>query len=194
MNHIAHCLLSYNDDDLLLGNFIGDYVKGQHWRTYPEGVQRGILLHRAIDAFTDSHPATRQSVQRIRAHAGRYSPPVVDILYDHLLCREWDQCSRHPFESFAGWVYQSLDRSAGAFPPELGRRWPAMLNGRFLHGYKEPPGLTWVLRQFNLRLGGILQTDQLIPFFFEEIDQFAADFNGFFPDLANFVRTERSLH
>ena len=64
MNHVAHCFLSYPDAELLFGNFIGDYVKGRTWQDYPEGVQRGILLHRAIDVFTDTHPAKLASVSR----------------------------------------------------------------------------------------------------------------------------------
>ena len=54
MNHLAHCFLSFGDEDILLGNFLGDFVKGHDWEKYPRGIQRGILLHRAIDSFTDN--------------------------------------------------------------------------------------------------------------------------------------------
>ena len=194
MNHIAHCLLSYADDDLLVGNFIGDFVKGRSWERYSPGVQRGILLHRAIDRYTDTHHATRESIRRIRPFAGRYSPPLVDILYDHLLCRQWSVCSPTPFEQFAGWVYTCLDRRSGEFPLELSKRWPQMLQGRFLEGYRQPEGLKWVLLQFNKRLDGSVEMEGLVPFFFEEIDRFTADFQGFFPDLLEFVRQQRGGH
>ena len=84
MNHLAHCFLS-DDDDILLGNFIGDYIKGSTWKLLPEPVQKGIFIHRHIDAYTDAHEACDRSVNRIRTFAGRYSPPMVDVLYDHIL-------------------------------------------------------------------------------------------------------------
>ncbi len=75
MNHTAHCLLSYPDEQVLIGNFIGDYVKGRVWESFAPEVQRGILLHRTIDSFTDNHTAVRASVARIRPFAGRFSAP-----------------------------------------------------------------------------------------------------------------------
>ncbi len=192
MNHTAHCMLSFADEDLLLGNFIGDYVKGKTWEDYPQGVQRGILLHRTIDSFTDNHPATRETVNRIRPFAGRYAPPVVDILYDHLLCLQWDVFGPCPFDEFAFWTYAHLDIRSAEFPAALRKRWPHMLTGRFLHGYRNSAGLGWVLQQFNQRLDGRVEVGRLLPFFFEHLDLFLQDFNVFFPALAAQVQTERA--
>ncbi|MBK8919992.1 MAG: DUF479 domain-containing protein [Saprospirales bacterium] len=183
MNHTAHCLLSYPDEALLLGNFIGDYVKGSAWKRYPLGVQRGILLHRAIDSFTDHHPATRASIARVREFAGRYAPPVVDILYDHLLCLQWDACCQVEFDVFANWVYASLDARSGEMPAELQARWPHMREGRFLQGYQTREGLEWVLGQFSRRLNGAVDAGALATHFFAGIADFASDFSAFFPDL-----------
>lgn len=184
-------MLSFADEDLLLGNFIGDYVKGRSWLDYPKGVQHGILLHRAIDGFTDNHPATRETVSRIRPFAGRYAPPVVDILYDHLLCLQWDTYGPCSFDEFATWTYHHLELRSGEFPGALRRRWPQMLAGRFLHGYLEAAGLEWVLQQFNSRLNGQLDVERLLPFFFENMPVMREDFNAFFPALAAYVREER---
>ena len=193
MNHVAHCFLSYPDDAVLFGNFIGDFVKGKSWQTYQPGIQRGILLHRAIDAFTDAHPLTRQSAGRIRPFAGRYAAPAVDILYDHLLIRHWKLYAPDlPFDTFAGWAYNSLDKNAAEMPEGLHRRWQQMLAGRFLHGYGSREGMEWVLNQFSRRLNGHLDAMGLSRFFFQEIAVFSTDFNGFFPDLAEHVRLKRS--
>lgn len=192
MNHVAHCLLSVADPDLLLGNFIGDFVKGKAWQDFAPGIQRGILLHRAIDAFTDEHPAIRDSVARLRPYAGRYTAPVVDVLYDHLLCLEWERVSPDlPFDDFARWVYDSLDQRAGDMPAELQRRWPHMLNGRFLDGYRSRRGLEWALGLFNRRLEGRLAVPELTDYFFGEIDVFLSDFRVFFPDLDRHVQQFR---
>lgn len=183
MNHTAHCFLSFRNPDVLLGNFIGDFVKGSRWQNYPTRVQRGILLHREIDSYTDNHSAVRTSVQRIRSYAGRYSAPVVDILYDHLLCLHWDQFSPVSFDAFADWVYNSLDARQDEMPPVLQRRWPYMVQGRFLHGYQTREGLQWVLQQFAKRLPPEFSADNLSSFFFDRLEEFSSDFKTFFPDL-----------
>lgn len=192
MNHLAHCFLSFGDEDVLVGNFIGDFVKGSQWKAYPEGVQRGILLHRAIDSFTDSHPMTDRSVERLRPFAGRWSPPFVDILYDHLLARSWERHAGEPFEVFAEKTYRRLEKRATDMPSVLQERLPKMVTGRFLHGYQLREGVEWVLNSFQRRLPpGYVDTSALGRFFFDEVEAFAEDFEAFFPDLL--AEARRSL-
>lgn len=183
MNHLAHCFLSFGDEDLLLGNFIGDFVKGRDWERYPPPVQRGILLHRSIDSFTDNHPLAVQSATRIRAYAGRYARPFVDILYDHLLAIYWDKHSTEPFSVFAEKTYVQLNNRVNEMPPFLQERLPKMLAGQFLHGYTHREGLDWVLQQFSKRIPGKIDQQALSNAFFEQIETFSTDFNGFFPEL-----------
>lgn len=193
MNHVAHCFLSYPDEEVLFGNFIGDFVKGKSWQDFMPEIQKGILLHRAIDAFTDNHPVARTSAGRIRRFAGRYAAPVTDILYDYLLIRNWNRYAPDlPFDTFAGWAYQSLGKKEAVMPLVLRRRWPQMLAGRFLHGYGSREGLDWVLNQFAGRLNGHLDAAALSGYFFTEISLFSDDFNGFFPDLTEHVRIRLS--
>ena len=189
MNHLAHCFLSFDDEDVLLGNFIGDFVKGSDWQKYPREVQKGILLHRRIDSYTDNHHMTDQSVRRIRPFAGRYAPPFVDILYDHLLAIKWDAYSPLGFDQFAENTYQRLQNRVSEMPAPLNERLPLMLKGRFLHGYRQKEGLEWVLQRFSSRLPGQFDASALGAFFFDEIAHFSSDFDVFFPDLLNEVRT-----
>lgn len=191
MNHLAHCFLSFEDEDILVGNFIGDFVKGKDWENYPPGIQKGVLLHRTIDSFTDSHEMTDRSVARIRPHAGRYAPPFVDILYDHLLAINWEKYSSESFNSFAESTYSRLEKRADDMPKALRARLPKMLAGKFLHGYTNREGLDWVLGKFSLRLAGNFDATALSNCFFQEIDHFSADFNAFFPDLINKIKESR---
>jgi acyl carrier protein phosphodiesterase len=190
MNHLAHCFLSLGDEDLLTGNFIGDDVKGNDWKNYPEGVQQGIILHRTIDSFTDNHPMTGRSKERIRAFTGRYAPPVIDILYDHLLAIHWAEYSNEPFDEFAVKVYKRLKNRAEQMPEPVRQRLPHMLAGRFLHGYQSRAGLMWVLERFNQRLGGKMDTSGLSDHFFATLPRFSDDFAGFFPDLIHKVKEQ----
>ena len=54
MNYLAHAFLSFQQPDILVGNMISDFVKGKSKFTYTPGIQKGIMLHRAIDQFTDA--------------------------------------------------------------------------------------------------------------------------------------------
>lgn len=188
MNHLAHCFLSFGEEDILIGNFIGDFVKGNTWKNYAQGVQHGILLHRTIDAFTDDHPASRQSKERIRSFAGRYAAAVTDILYDYLLAIHWDDYATVPFDVFAEKTYGQLKNRVKEMPAELQERLPRMLAGRFLHGYTTREGLQWALDRFSRRMIGGMDTVALVNYFFENIKVFSEDFQLFFPDLFNAAR------
>lgn len=189
MNHLAHCYLSYCDSDLLLGNFIADYVKGRRWEAYPPGVQRGILLHRAIDAFTDEHPSVRQSVVRVRPIAGRYAGPVIDILYDFLLAEQWATVAEQPFEEFVGETYAILKSRHGEMPPPLDERLPRMLAGDFLTGYARTEGLDFVLDRFSRRLSGAFDWRVLRDHFLQDKSSYLREFISFFPLLDAHARS-----
>jgi acyl carrier protein phosphodiesterase len=90
MNHLAHFVLSGGDADLAIGNFVADFITNRQLPDFSAGVQRGIWLHREIDAFTDSHPIVKQSTKRLHPFHHKYSPVIVDVYYDYLLAKNWD--------------------------------------------------------------------------------------------------------
>ncbi len=193
MNHLAHCLLSGESESVLLGNFIGDYVKGSAWKLYPPGVQYGLLLHRHIDSFTDGHAIARRSVHHLRPVAGRYAAPVNDVLYDHLLAIHWHKYVPVSLDTFAESTYLRLSAQTDLMPPELQERLPRMVAGRFLQGYGERAGLAWILDRFSMRLGQKFDAESIISHFFDQINLYSEDFTGFFPELQESVRNYRPV-
>lgn len=97
MNYLAHIYLSGEDDQLKIGNFIADSVKGRKFIGFPHQVKNGIILHRAIDTYTDSHPVVKKSVHRLFPVYSHYSAVIVDILYDHFLAANWHEYSKTPW-------------------------------------------------------------------------------------------------
>ena len=83
MNFLAHAYLSFGDPEILVGNMIADMVKGKQIEQYPEGIQRGIHIHRQIDTFTDRHPIPLDTMTIFKKSAGRYAGPFLDVSYDH---------------------------------------------------------------------------------------------------------------
>ena len=64
---------------------ISDFVKGKKKFDYPSAIQKGIILHRFIDTFTDSHEATREAKEIFRPAYRLYSGAFTDVVYDHFL-------------------------------------------------------------------------------------------------------------
>jgi acyl carrier protein phosphodiesterase len=184
MNHLAHCYLSFGNEDHLVGNFMGDDIKGNDWQQYPAGIQKGILIHRQIDAFTDAHPLTHIAMDRIRPWAGRYSGPIYDILCDHLLTRCWaDHVPEQSLDAFADSTYAMLNRRQSDLLPQLQERLPRMIAGDFLRGYGNAEHLLWIFNRFGHRLRQPVDWPALLSHFMADIEVFQKDFDVFFPEL-----------
>ncbi len=87
---------------------MADGIRGHDYEHYPIEVQKGILLHRAIDTFTDAHPVFRQSKHRLHEKYGHYSGVIMDIIYDHFLAKNWATYSNEKLEDYAERFYKSL--------------------------------------------------------------------------------------
>lgn len=107
MNYLAHLALSHDNSGVMLGNFIGDYVKGSNYSRYSPKVRTGILLHRKIDDFTDNHPIVKESSLLLKDAYGRYAGVIVDMFYDHFLASDWDKYHpNQPLGKFVSRVHQ----------------------------------------------------------------------------------------
>lgn len=146
MNYLAHALLAGDDADCRLGGLLGDFIKGPLWPPPPglaPAVVRGIVLHRRIDSFADSHPAFQRSRQRVSAERRRYSGILVDLFYDHFLAAHWKRYSPEPLEVFTAGVYALLGERA--LPERLAQILPAMRADDWLAGYREAAAIGWAL-------------------------------------------------
>jgi acyl carrier protein phosphodiesterase len=90
MNYLAHAVLSFENDSILVGQFIADDVKGKHWMNYETDIKKGILLHRFIDDFTDNHPSVLQLKSRLYSSLGKFAGVALDVLFDHCLSIRWE--------------------------------------------------------------------------------------------------------
>lgn len=112
MNYLAHAWLSFNDNGILVGNMLSDFVKGKQRYTYNEAVQKGITLHRSIDEFTDTHPVTGAAKQVFRASLGLYAGAFTDVVYDHFLALDETQNSETGWREFTAGTYSVLKEYA----------------------------------------------------------------------------------
>lgn len=141
MNFLAHLYLSGDSDEIAVGNFISDYVKGQEYKSYPPQIQKGILLHRKIDGFTDSHPIVRQSKAYFAPRYHKYAGVIVDVLYDHFLATEWNKFSDYEFDAFVLDVHNLLKNNSEYIPEGVKRFLPYFIRNNWLISYKQLEGL-----------------------------------------------------
>jgi acyl carrier protein phosphodiesterase len=187
LNFLAHTYLSGDNDDLKIGNFLGDFVKGRLNKLsnsqYSEGIIKGMALHREIDFFTDSHPVVRQSIDRLQPKYHKFSGIVVDMFYDHILARNFDYYSTVTLEMYSQNFYQLLKKRQSEIPEAMERMIESMIKRNWFVSYRRYEGIEWSLQGISKRLSfksGIenaaedLERDYLL---------YEAEFNVFFPQL-----------
>ena len=108
MNFLAHLHLSYPSAPLMTGNFLADNLKRADVIELPESVRKGILLHHQIDAYTDSHPIVKEAKRRLYPHHRKYAGVILDIWYDYLLMRHWEDLHGSSFHVFELDAYRLL--------------------------------------------------------------------------------------
>jgi len=187
MNFLAHLYLASPDEELMVGNFIADHVKGRSFARYGPGIAEGITMHRAIDDFSDTHPLVRQSAERLRPRYGRYGSVIVDIFYDHFLASNWPQYSPTPLAAFAEQTYQLLQRNEAMLPENSKRFLGYARQYDILTAYAQVEAIERVMLGMSRRAkfvsGMEYATEELNAFYLE----FAAEFAQFFPDLQTFI-------
>jgi acyl carrier protein phosphodiesterase len=108
MNYLAHIFLSGSDKQIQLGNFIGDAVKGRSYNNFPQRISEGILLHRAIDTYTDNHPTVKKTIQLLKPYFGRYSGILLDIYFDYFLASRFSEYSKISLKRYTKYFYFNM--------------------------------------------------------------------------------------
>ena len=136
MNYLAHAYLSFNNPEVLVGNMISDFVKGKKKFDYPESIQNGIMLHRYIDTFTDTHEATKEAKEVFRPHYRLYSGAFVDVVYDHFLATDPTEFTESSLLDFSQQVYSTLDKQVHWLPERFALMFPYMKEHNWLFNYR----------------------------------------------------------
>ena len=185
MNFLAHIYLSGEDDFVKIGNFMADSIRGSQYLDYPNSLQKGILLHRHIDSFTDAHPIYRKSKHRLHEKYGHYSGVIMDIAYDHFLAKNWSKYSYEKLEDYAADFYQLMqdnyeiltERTKGMLPYMIGRNW--------LVSYATIAGLEMILFQMDYKTKHRVRMQEAIVEIQDFYTEFESEFFQFFEELMN---------
>ena len=190
MNYLAHTYLSGNNDNIKIGNFLGDWVKGSDYMKYSEDIRTGITLHRNIDSFTDRHPIVRQSASRFRARYARYSGVIIDILYDHYLANNWKDFCDVPLREYVNRMHNVMLNNLELLPPRLKNYLPEFMNERWIERYATLEGIRDVLDTMSKRTSLPKETEFAIGVMEASYDDFRHEFYDFFGQIIEFVEAK----
>ncbi|MGB5360898.1 MAG: acyl carrier protein phosphodiesterase [Eudoraea sp.] len=188
MNFLAHIYLSFGDDEITIGNFIADSIRGNKYKHLPDRIQKGILLHREIDTYTDAHPITRLSSKRLHQNYSHYSRVIVDIFYDHFLAKNWRQYSDTPLDIYVDKFYDLLEDNITILPDGTKRMIPYMISDNWLLNYAKMEGISRVLKGMNRRTNNKSKMNFAILDLEENYEAFESEFTGFFNELVVFSK------
>ncbi len=187
LNFLAHTFLSGDSEEILIGNFIADFIKGNQFEDYSATIVDGIFLHRNIDSYTDQHTVVRDSIHRLRPDYGKYSGVVVDIYYDHFLAINWSKYTHKTLKEHAQWVYQVLQKHQNILPPRVQQILPNVVHYNWLENYAYLENIERALIRVGERAKYNPNIELAIHNLKKDFQAFDQDFQKFFPDLVNHV-------
>ena len=181
MNYLAHIFLSYQNNDILLGNFAADFIRNKEVKKLPDSQVNGVLLHRLIDAYTDIHPDVKRSTKRLRPLQAKYAPVVSDILFDYILAKNWDMFHPVPLDTFKLEVYERLAGKVPEFPEKAQSKVSKMVAGDFIRSYQSLDGIHSVFERMDKRTSFPSRFAEATEQLRLDEDKYTEDFVKFFP-------------
>jgi len=192
MNFLAHLYLSGKEEDVIVGNFVADAIKGNLLQRFPEGMERGIRLHREIDHYTDHHPVFITSRSRLSSKYRVYSGVIVDLYYDHFLAKYWNEFSEEKLQHLVSSTYFLMIRKFHLLPPRSRRILPFMITQNWLVGYGDFDILQKVFNGMSRRTSHLSGIEHAILDLKADYALYENDFRIFFPDIINHIDKYRS--
>jgi acyl carrier protein phosphodiesterase len=187
MNYLAHIFLSGSDENVIIGNFIGDYVKGRDFNLYPPGIKQGILLHRRIDAFTDKHKIVHQSMSYFAPKYHKYAGIIIDILYDHFLANNWEKFSPQPLLVLKENLFECLKRNYVNLPERVQFFVPSFIKNDWISIYASIDGIINVLLRMSNRTTLPDESEFAREILHKYYIQLQSEFLTYFPDIIRYV-------
>lgn len=189
MNHLAHVFLAPDSPEARVGSILGDFTRGVDLSRLPEGVQRGVRHHRAVDSFTDRHPEVLASKACFSSERRRFAGVALDILYDHYLLRHWQRFSYVDRDIFVQNIYSELQRYEHLMPVSMVKVARRMVWHDWFGVYRDLENIGYALDRvagrvrFPNRFSGIIdeirannaELEERFLAFFSELQNFAGD-------------------
>lgn len=185
MNFLAHSYLSFTDDQII-GNLIGDFIKNRDKKNLREGIQQGVMLHRAIDAFTDVHPKVSEAKTVFQPLVRLYSGAFVDVVFDYFLANDAEIKTSDEWMRHTEHVYEVLYRSENELPENFRLMLLKMKADNWLYNYRYDWGIDYSIRNVLHKAKFLTADTPVFELFLQNKPFLKTCFDDFFPDLHEF--------
>lgn len=193
MNFLAHQYLSGPDDQLKIGNFLADMIRGKEIERFDNGIQKGILLHRSIDQFTDSHKAVKEAIKLFKETQGKYASVIVDITFDHFLAFHWKKYHSKELNVFANEFYDLMASNYSILPEKVQYMIPRMKQQNWLYEYQFLDGIQQAYEGISRRASFDSNMANARVGLEKNYDQLNQLFEAFFSDIIKHVKSQDVL-
>jgi acyl carrier protein phosphodiesterase len=188
LNYLGHAYFSYNHPEILVGNLISDFVKGKKKFDYPPDIQKGIQLHREMDVFTDTHPATQRAKEVFRPHYRLYASAFVDVVYDYFIANDPAIFNKTSLMDFTQITYEYLTQKQNWFPEKFALLFPYMKSQNWLFNYRYTWGIEKSFAGLARRASYIIETETAFLLFENHLDLLARCYEDFNRVIKKFAR------
>ncbi|MGO4893010.1 ACP phosphodiesterase [Flavobacterium sp. W21_SRS_FM6] len=184
MNYIAHIHIANHTQTSLLGNFLGDFVKGSSLIHLPRELAIGVQLHRKVDSFTDNHELVKNLRKMFPSELRRVAGIIIDITFDYLLMQQWDGLTLQTKEQVLTRFYHQLSVFDGIDTHHFKRLSHSLVTDRWLLEYQQADTCLRAMKSIERRLNNkIIFADTAYVFFLANLPEFETTFTAFYPEL-----------
>lgn len=179
MNYLAHSLLSYTDGQLV-GNMIADFIKNNERENFPLEIQEGIKLHRAIDTFTDSHPAVSEAKKIFSPLVRLYSGAFVDVAFDYFVAHLYpeNELKKHSHNA-----YRILWENEKWLPENYKKMLVRMEQDDWLANYRQDQNIKYSMQNVLNKAKYLDKDIPVFDLFLKNKEELQHHFDNFFPDI-----------
>lgn len=155
MNFLAHILLSGESEGIMMGNYVGDFVKG---RLTPEKTADwnaeyvlGLKLHRFIDSFTDPHSEVQTAKKLAALTQGKLAGIVMDIYFDYFLAKHFEYYHHESLQMYVHRKYSEIEKNEYLIPESMIPMVRSMIRQDWLTGYATLEGIDTTFHRLSRR-------------------------------------------
>ena len=167
----------------MVGQFIADAVKGNDFNAYTPNIRQGILLHRWVDSYTDTHELVKELRAEYRPKLGLYSGVLIDLVFDYFLAKDFQLHSGWELSEFQQFTFSVLNKHEEKFPERMKNYFFHMKDKEFMMKYAHPVGMAVIVRQMGMRSARGEALIQAGDYFLDHVEAASKYFPSFFQDL-----------
>jgi len=152
MNFLGHLYFSNDNLDLMVANLFGDFIKGKKYLDYSDNIQKGVILHRKIDYYIDTHQEVKELRLKLYSELPKVAGVAIDLYFDHLLAVHWNKYHRHSYMEFLNRFYSHHSSFEAELSPDFRLFLSVLRTRKWMDHYPTSYGLNRLCQGVSSRI------------------------------------------